>query len=53
MDKKMERYVAPEVEVIECQVEKGYAQSGVSETDLLLGEDVESGSTRSWWFDKE
>lgn len=43
-----EMYEAPEVEFIECQVEKGFAASG--DEEFGFGEDVENGSTKSWWF---
>lgn len=49
MEKKFEKYVAPEVYVAECQVEKGYATTSVG-----FGDDVEEASTRSapkWWFE--
>lgn len=54
-EKKM-NYVSPEVLVVECQVEKGYATTG------KIGEDVDDGSTTyslrssrssNWWFDNE
>lgn len=47
---KNKQYVAPEVYVVECQVEKGYATTSVG-----FGSDVDEASTRSaeapdWWF---
>ncbi len=51
MENKTEKYVTPEVYVIECQVEKGYASTSFEE-----GEELEYGSTRAatnWWFKKD
>lgn len=56
MKNKEEMYVAPEVLVVQCQVEKGFAVTGG------IGDDVENGSTdyslrgsrsSNWWFDNE
>lgn len=49
MENKREKYVAPEVIVIECQVEKGFASSD-TET-FSIGEEVKTASTKDWWFD--
>lgn len=54
MEKKFEKYVAPEVYVVECQVEKGYANSGDGDS-ISFGDPVDEASTRSveapdWWF---
>lgn len=43
-----EMYEAPEVEFIECQVEKGFAASDGEE--FGFGDELENGSTRDWWF---
>lgn len=50
MEKKREEYVAPEVLIIECQVEKGYASTDTIET-FSIGEEVKTASTKDWWFD--
>lgn len=42
-----EMYEAPEVEFIECQVEKGFAASDGEE--FGFGDAVENGATRVWW----
>lgn len=47
MDNKIEKYVAPEVCIVECQVEKGFATSNPI---FEVEGDVESGSTRSTWW---
>ncbi|MBQ8593668.1 MAG: hypothetical protein IJ467_05165 [Bacteroidaceae bacterium] len=56
INEKEMNYVSPEVLVVECQVEKGYATTG------KIGEDVDDGSTiyslrssrsSDWWFDNE
>lgn len=50
MENKTEKYVTPEIDVIECQVEKGYASTSFEE-----GEELDYGSTRpttTWWFKK-
>lgn len=44
MENKIEKYVAPEVCIVECQVEKGFA------TSLEVEGEVENGSTRSTWW---
>lgn len=55
-NEKEMNYVSPEVLVVECQVEKGYATTG------NIGGDVDDGSTTyslrssrssDWWFDNE
>ena len=46
---KNKQYVAPEIFVVECQVEKGYATTSVG-----FGDEIEEASTRptpSWWFE--
>ena len=47
MENMTEKYVAPEVLVVECQVEKGFATSSV---DFGVEGEVESGtaSGRGW-----
>lgn len=54
MNKKTEKYVAPEVVVIECQVEKGYATTDGTST-IGIGTEMETGSTKTtnWWFDTD
>lgn len=44
MENIIEKYVAPEVCIVECQVEKGFAAS------LEVEGEVENGSTRSTWW---
>ena len=51
MEKMTEKYVAPEVLVVECQVEKGFATTGDSDTfSLGVQEEIETGtaSSRGW-----
>ena len=48
---KNNQYVAPEVYVVECQVEKGYANS--NPTTFSFGDDVQEANTKNWWFDNE
>ena len=43
-----EMYEAPEVEFIECQVEKGFAASAGE--DFGFCEELENGSTKNWWL---
>lgn len=49
MEKMTEKYVAPEVLVVECQVEKGFATTGDS-FSLGVQEEIETGtaSSRGW-----
>ncbi len=42
-------YEAPQVEIIEVAVEKGFATSGEESLFSLDGEGVDSGS--GWWFE--
>lgn len=50
MENKKEQYIAPEVEVIECQVERGFAVS--DPMTFSFGDDIEDEtvSTKQWWF---
>lgn len=49
MEKMTEKYVAPEVLVVECQVEKGFATTGDT-FSLGVQEEIETGtaSSRGW-----
>ena len=51
MEKMTEKYVAPEVLVVECQVEKGFATTGGDTFSLTVQEEaIETGtaSSRGW-----
>lgn len=41
-------YEAPQVEIVEVAVEKGYANSSAYEADPITGEVEDSGT--GWWF---
>ncbi|MBQ8361801.1 MAG: hypothetical protein IJX44_07645 [Bacteroidaceae bacterium] len=48
---KSNQYVAPDVCVVECLVEKGYALSGVEDPMTIgIGDEVETASTKNWWY---
>jgi len=42
-------YVAPQVEIIEVAVEKGFASSGDYEQQTLSG--TAGDADKNWWFD--
>ena len=49
MEKMTEKYVAPEVLVVECQVEKGFATTGDSFSLGVEGEETTgTASGRGW-----
>lgn len=55
MKYKREQYVAPEVEIVECMVERGFAVSDPMNLNFEeFGEDVGGTgtvSTKKWWFE--
>lgn len=54
MENKKDVYVAPSVVVVECQVEKGYALSGVEDPMTIgIGDEVETASTKNWWYNSK